>query len=115
MCDHLNHKGIIAIRVPDYGCFWRKLFGDKWIWFQPQNHYFHYTETALNQLLQLVGFEVIQIQSQRPNNNLTDKAYSLALMTFKKYWGDTISLRKKLARIYENITGIELCAIAVKK
>jgi len=105
---------MIAIRVPDYGCFWRKLFGEKWIWFQPQNHCFHYTDKALRALLNRAGFEVMQIQSQRPNDRLTDKAYNLVSKTFKEYWGERVALRKKLGRIYEDITGIELYALAVK-
>ena len=115
LCEHLDPKGIVAVRVPDFGCFWRKIFGDRWVWFQPQNHYFHYTMPALNRLLEQVGLDVIEIYSQRPNNALTDKAYNLAFRAFRKYWKEKISLRKKLARVYENITGVELWAIAVKK
>ncbi len=113
--NHLAAKGLMAIRVPDYGCLWRKIFRDHWVWFQPRNHYFHYTEKALRQLLQVVGFEVIQIQSQRPNDSLTDKAYRLAARTFGKYWNDRISLKKKIGKIYEGVTGIELYALAIKK
>jgi 2-polyprenyl-3-methyl-5-hydroxy-6-metoxy-1,4-benzoquinol methylase len=115
LCNHLAAAGLVAIRVPDYGCLWRKIFREKWIWFQPQNHYFHYTENALRQLLQVAGLEVIQIQSQRPNNGLTDKAYRLAARTFGKYWNDGISLKKKMGKIYEDVTGIELYALAIKK
>ncbi len=42
-------------------------------------------------------------------------AHALASKTFKEYWGDRIALKKKLGRIYEDLTGIELSAVAAKK
>jgi SAM-dependent methyltransferase len=115
VCRCLDRNGIIAIRVPDFGCLWRKIFGPHWIWFQAHNHYFHYTAPALRRLLQRAGFEIIQIESQRPNDRLTKSAYRLAARTFKEYFNATTPLQKKIGRIYEDVTGIELWAIGAKK
>jgi len=111
----MNQRGVLAIRVPNFDNVWRRIFRARWIWYQPQNHCFHYTAAALHRLLTLVGFKSIQIKSQRPNNRLTRKAYGLAAKTFKAYRGDRVTFKKLAGRIYEDVTGIELYALAVKE
>ncbi len=107
--------GLLFVRVPDYGSFWSKLLGERWIWFQPRNHYFHYTKASLTHLLESVGFRVLLIRSQRPNNWITHCSFYVASATLKKYRRWVPSFRKRLGRFYEHLVGIEIYSVAVNK
>lgn len=113
--DLLTPGGLIFIRVPDYRCHWRKLFKNKWVWFQPENHYFHYSSKALAQLLAQTGFELIHICEQKPNNLFTRRAYRLSVDVFKTYFQARRTLKNRAGRLYENLTGVEVYAAAMKK
>ena len=107
----LRPGGIIIVRVPDFSSRWRKLRGEKWVWFQPQNHYFHYSKKSLGIILRKAGFDVTSIASQRPNDALTVRSNLLAGSVFKgKAAAETF--RSRLARVLEDITGVELFAMA---
>jgi SAM-dependent methyltransferase len=110
VCRLLNNPGHLFIRVPDYGCLWSRLAGDRWIWYQPQNHYVHFTSSGLNSLLTRHGFSSVRIRSRRPNNILTNVSFSLASACFGRR-----SLKKTLGRFYEQLTGVELFCCAERR
>jgi len=111
----LKNDGFVFVRVPAFDCLWRKLFGKKWIWFQPENHYFHYTIGSLKNLLEISGFTVLKIEHRKPNNRLTKSYNNLSNKTFKKFFKHRTSKKSELSRIYQDITGVEIYAAAVKK
>lgn len=111
----LNDKGLLFIRVPDFGSMPRKIFGKKWIWFQPENHYFHYNLQSLRFLLENSGYEILFLQSQKPNNITTKRMYRLTNSIFADYFRTDISFRERLSQKYQDMTGYELFAIAQKK
>jgi hypothetical protein len=107
----LVDNSYLFIRVPAFDNIWRKIFGSKWIWFQPKNHYYHYTMKSLENLLNTAGFDVIKIEKRKPNNRFTKRVYIIINGILK----EKIPIKKRLARIYEDITGVELFAIAKLK
>ncbi len=109
---HLNSQAHLFIRVPDFGCFFSKVLKQKWRWFQPENHYFHYTQQSLTNLFQQAGFQVVQCRSQNPSNCLTDRSFSIANKTLRKYYNEPASLKYVLGTYYERITCKELYLIA---
>ncbi|MBK9248896.1 MAG: class I SAM-dependent methyltransferase [Ignavibacteria bacterium] len=110
----LTSDGIIAIRVPDFGSLWSRLLKHRWIWFQPENHCYHFTVQSLKNVVERAGFDVITIRSQRPSNGLTLKAGTVAMKSFGKYMGEKTSLKRRLAILYQYLTGIEVYVIARK-
>jgi SAM-dependent methyltransferase len=103
----LNKGGHLFIRVPDYSCLWRKLTGERWIWYQPRNHYVHYSPNGLKSLLTRHGLRPVTIQSQRPNTFLTNVSFSVASACFGRR-----TLKKTIGRFYEQIVGVEIFCIA---
>jgi SAM-dependent methyltransferase len=103
----LNKGGCLFIRVPDYSCLWRKLTGEQWIWYQPRNHYVHYTPDGLKSLLTRHDFHLVTIQSQRPNTFVTDVSFSVASACFGRR-----TLRKTVGRFYEQLMGVEIFCVA---
>jgi len=103
----LNKGGHLFIRVPDYSCLWRKLAGERWIWYQPRNHYVHYSPDGLKSLLRRHGFHPVTIQSQRPNTFLTNVSFSMASACFGRR-----TLKKTVGRFYEQVVGVEIFCIA---
>lgn len=114
LTKYLNKDGILVIRVPAFDCFWRKIFRKKWIWFQPENHYFHYTKESLNYLLRSSGFSVVKLAERKPNNRLTKAFNKLSMRTFQRFFNRKSSLKGKLSRYYQDLTGVELFAFAKK-
>ncbi len=110
----LSSDGIIAIRVPDFGSLWSRLLKHRWIWFQPENHCYHFTVQSLKNVVERAGFDVITIRSQRPSNGLTRKAGAVAMKSFGRYMGEKTSVKRRLAMIYQYLTGIEVYVIAKK-
>ena len=79
----LNDEGLILVRAPAFDSAWRKLLGKCWMWYQPENHYFHYAEKSLQNFLELFGFKVMKIRKQRPNDHLTSISYRVANIPFR--------------------------------
>ena len=111
---HLKPGGFVFVRVPNFSNIWCKIFGKFWIWFQPQNHYFHYSPASLRTLFLQNGFHVHSCISQKPNNRFTNKSSHLADTFYGTEFRYKISLKKRLVRVYENFTGVELFLIAQK-
>ena len=63
----LKQDGLLFIRVPDFSSFWSRLFRQYWIWFQPHNHYVHYSKQSLKKLVEAQGFDIIQCISKFSN------------------------------------------------
>ncbi len=119
MLDSLKEKMVkgatLCIRVPDAGGFWSRVLRDKWIWFQSHHHVVHYTSDTLRRIVERSGFEVSMIRSQKPNTDHTRFAYDLATSAFTSGMKMArVSLRDRLARQYQDITGQELFLIARK-
>lgn len=104
----MSDNSFLLIRVPAYDNIWRKIFSSNWIWFQPKNHYFHYTEKSLEYLLNMLGFDAIKIEKRKPNDKYTKRTNKIITSLLKNK--DVI--KKRFARVYEDITGVELFAIA---
>lgn len=113
--EYMNEDAIISIRVPNIGSFWSRILKSRWIWFQPHNHYFHYTINSLSYLLEHNGFEIVLVKRRRPQNCKTNQAKFLSNSVYRKYFNRTIPLKRKLAYFYSWITGEEVFAIARKK
>lgn len=108
----MSPNAVLTLRVPDIASTFARLLGSRWIWFQPQNHAVHYTQRALHTLLERSGFSVLHSARQRPNTSLTRASYTLARRVMRHAHGTTTSLRDRLARTYQDITGQELFVIA---
>jgi SAM-dependent methyltransferase len=115
LSDLLNPGGYLFVRVPAFDSVWRSLFGNRWIWFQPENHYFHYNINSLIVTLQKSGFEVVSVAHRKPNTRHTRRTYSAAAAVMNNYFGVPRLLRNYIKRKYEDITGVEIFAIARKK
>ena len=109
--EFMTDNAKIFIRVPAFDCLWRKIFKQKWVWFQPNNHYFHYTQKSLRKLLEISGFKALKIESRHPNNRYTKKMYRLVNSIFYCYFNFKIGFLKKILLIFESFTGIELFII----
>jgi SAM-dependent methyltransferase len=112
--EKLNDNGYIFIRVPAFDSVWSKLLGKYWIWFQPENHYFHYSNKSLGTLLNRAGFSLEKIAMRYPNDRFTKKMNSNLNSFFTYAFGRKVSIRKRLSRIYQDMTGVELFAVAKK-
>ena len=109
----MNSGGLLVVRVPDAGSLWARVMRDKWIWFQPHHHVVQYTSTTLRKVVEGAGFNVKMLRSQYPNTYHTKLSYALATSAFAA--ADVLpspSLRDRLARQYQDITGKELFLIA---
>ncbi len=106
--------GLLLLRVPDFSCFWSKLFKEKWIWFQPENHSYHFTLRSLLQVVQKAGFEIRKATSQRPNNYRTMKAQMLSSHSFSHSMNVTQTFKRAVSPYYQFVTGVELYILAQK-
>jgi hypothetical protein len=61
------------------------------------------------------GFDIIQCISRKPNDGITHRAGIMADHTLKTHFSFAQSFKKKLGRIYEHVTGIEIYLIARKR
>ena len=113
--NKLRTDGLLFIRVPDFESRWSKLLRSYWIWFQPKNHYIHYSKSSLTMLVEQHGFETIKCMSRKPNNSITFKAGLLADNMLRKHFKYGQSFKKILGRLYEHFTGVEIYLIARKK
>ncbi len=113
--EKLHAGGFLFIRVPNFASFWSFILGKAWIWFQPNNHYVHYSKKSLTKLIESHDFDVILCKSRKPNDIKTWRAGALADSTLYRNFSYKQSLRKYVGRVYEHLTGVELYLIAKKK
>lgn len=114
---HCSNETVVCIRVPNYKSLPSKLFKSKWIWFQPKQHHLHFTKKSLQNALELAGFEVKFLQSQRPNSLKTIFGSFFALAVESNYSKRGIMPTfKAIARsIWHYLNSVELFAIASVK
>ncbi len=55
----LRPGGIVAINIPNWESYERKLFGAQWIGYDPPRHLYVFPHTALETLLRESGFEIL--------------------------------------------------------
>lgn len=110
--QYLSPQAFLFIRIPAFDSQWRKLLGKYWIWFQPNNHFFHYSKKSLTILLERNGFQVMSIEHRKPNDPTTKRSYRTNKKLFKQNYNFKQNLRSTLIRKYEDITGIEIFAVA---
>ena len=110
--EHLSEDAYLFIRVPAFDTWSRKVFGKYWIWFQPENHLFHYTWQALEILLGNAGYSLESIEHRKPNNRNTKRMFKTTSILFNSLFNYKLNFRKYLTRKYEDWTGIELYAVA---
>lgn len=108
----LEPDGYLFIRVPAFDSLWSKILKSRWIWFQPQNHYFHFSHKSLNFLLKSQGFDVVKIEKRRPNTRLTRKAFWQSQLIFSHSFGNNPSFADFLKYFYQATTAVELLAVA---
>ncbi len=111
----INQNGTLIIRVPAFDSFESKLLKSRWVWFQSQFHYFHYSLKSLTKLLENNGFEVIEIAHSKPNNAITSKFGNMSGKILKKYLGYNSSFKSKLSMIYQRLSAKEIICVAIKK
>ena len=111
--ERLLAGGLLMIRVPNAGGFWSRILRDRWIWFQPHHHVVHYTAGTLQAVVERAGYSVLTVREQRPNSWFTRRAYRLSAAVFTNTLQRARpSVRDRLARAYQDITGQELLLIA---
>lgn len=111
----MNRPGYLLIRVPAFDSYWSQLIKDKWDWFQPENHLFHYSLDSLTSLLIQVGFDIEKISHNKPNNTMTKKSFKLSNEVFAHYFDNHLLLKKKFARKIQDIIHTEIYVIAKLK
>jgi SAM-dependent methyltransferase len=111
----LNENGILIVRVPAFNSFWSKLLKEKWIWFQPHNHYFHYTLQSFKFLFELMNYEILELRHRKPNNCMLWRFASITSKFFRREVEYKFGFKKKLGQLIQFITGTEILLIARKK
>ncbi|MGQ9819372.1 MAG: class I SAM-dependent methyltransferase [Candidatus Kapaibacteriales bacterium] len=111
----LNNDGYIFIRVPNFTGFWSKILKDRWIWFQPQNHIFHFSVDSLQKLLEATNFYILKIKKQKPNNFQSFLFFLFSIFLYRKKLTFRLIFRKIIAHLIELITGSELFVVAKKR
>lgn len=111
----LNSKGLLIIRVPAFDSFWSRFMKQNWIWFQPKNHYFHFSIKSLGELVQQLGFDIRTIKHRKPNNSITKRQTSIARTSMMNHTNYQPTLRNRIGYIVESLVGVEVFLIAEKK
>lgn len=57
----LRPNGTVYIHVPNYGSCYGRHWKDRWFMFTAPLHYYHYSSTTIQELLQRNGFEAIEV------------------------------------------------------
>ena len=103
----LKPGGTLSLCVPNFGCWERRAFGRFWYALQLPTHLQHFTTASLSQLLEVSGFELVELIHQRNVNNLVGSV-GLWLRTKFPRW----SLGERLIRWTDNPSAIGLCLLA---
>jgi len=62
--DILKKDGLLLIGVPNFGCFDRKIYKDKWLALEIPRHLYHFEIPTLNKLLEINGFKIKKIKGK---------------------------------------------------
>lgn len=112
--SQLNDNGLLIVRVPAFDSIWSRLMKHHWIWFQPKNHYFHFSIKSLMNLVQKHGFNVKLAKHRKPNNSITKRLTSVARTSMMNNNSYQPTLRNRIGYIVESIVGVEVFLIAEK-
>lgn len=110
----LNDNGLLIIRVPAFDSIWSQVMKHYWIWFQPKNHYYHFSIKSLSALVQSYGFKIRLLKHRKPNNRISKKMTSIARSSMSKNTDYRPTLRNRIGFLVESIVGIEIFLIAEK-
>lgn len=110
----LFDNGLLIVRVPAFDSCWARLMKQYWIWFQPKNHYFHFTIKSLKTLVEQFGFTLLSIKHRKPNKRITRRLTALARKSFSKNSIYRSSFRNRIGYLVESIVGIEIILVAKK-
>lgn len=112
-----SNETVLCIRVPNYSSLPSRIFKSKWIWFQPKQHHLHFTKKSLQKAIDLAGFEVKFLQSQRPNTfkTLFGSFYALAVESNYNRRGMAATFKAIARSIWHYFHSVELFAIATPK
>ena len=110
--DFIDKRGIIIIRVPAFDSISSKIFKSKWTWFQPENHYFHYTQKSLKYLLEKSGYKVLYQQKRNPSKWSHYFKYILARIEFSNAKLIRFNPRILITQIIKNVISSEILLIA---
>ena len=57
----LTEGGRLLIVVPNFGGWWARIMGANWQWLNVDDHRYHFTATALQNLLRQAGFRIVSV------------------------------------------------------
>jgi SAM-dependent methyltransferase len=77
--------GHIAIVVPNFGGHWARAAGLEWPWLNPHEHWFHYTERSLRQLIRTVGLDVVRRYTRSRNSGATVLAWLGRVRAYERF------------------------------
>lgn len=61
LAGHLRDNGVLVFATPNFGSFWRRLFGSRWPSFKVPEHVVFYDQETLNKLFETSGFKDMQV------------------------------------------------------
>ncbi len=61
----LRPGGVLALRVPNLGGIGARLTGRSWMWVCPPTHLWYWTPATLSRMLHTLGFEVLEVATER--------------------------------------------------
>lgn len=103
----LKRNGTLTFSVPNFGCWERSVFGRLWHALDLPRHLQHFTVNSLSQLLQLSGFELVELIQQRSVLSLVGSV-GLFFRSRLPRW----SLGERLIRWTDNPSALGLCLLA---
>lgn len=101
----------LFIRVPNFSTVWRKIFRSRWVWFQPDNHYYHYSPRSLRFILENSGFALEELSTGNPNNMTTLMSNCISNRSVSSNFNIKLSIKQNVLSIYELIAASEIFAI----
>ena len=105
--DLLKPGGTLSFSVPNFGCWERRSCGQFWYALQLPTHLQHFTSASLRRLLEISGFELVELIHQRNVNNLVGSSGLWLRTTFPRW-----SLGERLIRWTDNPSALGLCLLA---
>ncbi len=74
----LTPGGLVALRTPNYGSLYRRLYGRRWRGFLPREHLYLFTVPTLRRLLEEGGFELLEPKGLGLSARLASSTYVVA-------------------------------------
>lgn len=82
----LKKGGVVLIDVPNFGSLSSQIYGSRWPYLLPQEHFWHFTDQSLQKLLTSSGFQILETAHPSGIWDYGDPGLELwqSLTTFKK-------------------------------